>query len=119
MKRVLIALDRPHARAAEAVDRYLAARGWRVWHWLGSLWVVAGVPEGLAAEGLWAALRAEPGAAGAEGLAVDLDPRGTFQGTFGERALAALEEGWGPTNDQLAALRPGRVDPGLLAAGSR
>ncbi len=106
-RKLIVALDSGTSEQQDAITNYIRNRGWRVWHWLADVWLLADVPASVSPKSLWSDLIAVPALESARGFVMTTGNDATYWGSIDGRCWDWMSEYWGI---------PDSIPPGL---GSR
>ena len=94
-QKLIIALDAGTPTQRDVVTDYIRDKGWKVWHWVADLWLLADVPPEASPGTLWADLTASPSLRSAKGLVMRVDPELTHWGGNDPASWVWMKENWG------------------------
>jgi hypothetical protein len=91
----MIAIDSGTAEQQDAITAHLQRKGYRVWHWIENLWLLAQVPVGTTPKMIWEQLDALPEVGSIPMLITASNGASSFYGRLAPHAWKWMAEYWG------------------------
>jgi len=94
-QKYVIVIDDGTAQQNDAITVYMQGKGWHVWHWIGNLWLLTGVPLEVRPRVLYEELLRIPTLHDARMIVMKVEGEPSYWGNAPADAWTWMTEKWG------------------------